>query len=137
MAAPRGLRIVILLYKCQPLISRLIGLSILYLHDIHELAISIDLTLHCITQHKPCQKNCAAHICDPERLQIISLELAAFSTSASFHFFFFDDVRDLMWISMIFGQVLLEFNYEELFTKACGCQEELDGIDGIKNRVGG
>ena len=33
------------------------------------------------------------------------------------------------------GQELLEFNYEELFTKASGCQEELDGNNEIKNRL--
>ena len=36
---------------------------------------------------------------------------------------------------MILGQVLLEFCYEELFTNVCGCQEELDGISGFKNRA--
>ena len=41
-----------------------------------------------------------------------------------------------MWIRMILGQVLLEFCYEELFTNVCGCQEELDGISGFKNRAG-
>ena len=38
-----------------------------------------------------------------------------------------------MWIRMIFGSsILLEFNYEELFTNVCGCQEGLDGTSRIE-----
>ena len=37
-----------------------------------------------------------------------------------------------MGIRMILGQVLLEFNYGGLFTKACGCQVGLGGNSGIR-----
>ena len=37
---------------------------------------------------------------------------------------------------IILNQVWLEFCYRELITRVCGCQEELDGINEIKNRAG-